>query len=244
MACRLMDYLRQLKNVNSEQLITIFEFIPDILFWVKDTQSQILYANQAFLDNLGVNHLNKILGQSDYAFSPHHIAKQFIRDDQRILAGELVTNRIEMNVLEGEDIGWFTTTKRPLRDDTGTIIGSYGYTRSLGKTPPLFKSLDAINIPLEFIKQHYQQPIAIETLAEITCISISALERRFKKHLGKTPKQFINEFRLEQARKLLLETQLPIAEVAYATGFTDHSYFCRQYKKMFDEQPSEIRQLV
>jgi len=85
------------------------------------------------------------------------------------------------------------------------------------------------------------QPICLEELATITHLSISALERRFKKYLGKTPKQFINEVRLENARRLLIETNNTIATIANDTGFADHSYFSRQFQKLFKQSPSVFR---
>jgi transcriptional regulator GlxA family with amidase domain len=73
-------------------------------------------------------------------------------------------------------------------------------------------------------------------------LSISALERRFKKYLRQTPTQFINEVRLENARRLLIETNIAIATIANDTGFADHSYFSRQFQKLFDRSPSAFRQ--
>ena len=80
-----------------------------------------------------------------------------------------------------------------------------------------------------------------DELAELAHLSVSALERRFKKHLAKTPNQFINEVRLENARKLLIETQLPISQVAYQCGFSAPSYFSKQFRRLFGEIPSQMR---
>ena len=97
---------------------------------------------------------------------------------------------------------------------------------------------------MQYIKDNFHLDISIEHLADVAHLSVSALERRFKKHLVKTPKQFIRQIRLENARQLLVETNLPISEVAYQCGFLDHSYFSRQFKLMFDELPSDIRRQV
>ena len=81
----------------------------------------------------------------------------------------------------------------------------------------------------------------IEDLAEVAHLSVSALERRFKRYLTKTPKQFINEIRLENARRLLVETNIPISQVGEETGFSEHSYFSKQFRLFFGELPSEFR---
>ena len=102
--------------------------------------------------------------------------------------------------------------------------------------------MDALKEPVAYVRKNYMQNICLEQLAEITHVSISALERRFKKFLGKTPKQYINEVRLENARRLLIETNIAIATIANDTGFAEHSYFSRQFQKLFDQCPSEYRQ--
>jgi len=85
------------------------------------------------------------------------------------------------------------------------------------------------------------KPIRLDVLAKISHLSISALERRFKKYLSKTPKQYIIDVRLEHARRLLVETTLPIALVAEQSGFVDASYFSRRFKRKFAVLPSEFR---
>ena len=47
--------------------------------------------------------------------------------------------------------------------------------------------------------------------------------------------------RLENARKLLIETQLPISQVAYQCGFSEPSYFSKQFRRLFGEIPSQMR---
>jgi transcriptional regulator GlxA family with amidase domain len=70
---------------------------------------------------------------------------------------------------------------------------------------------------------------------------VSALERRFKKHLKKTPHQYINEVRLDNARRLLRETDKPIGTIALETGFADHSHFTRAFTRRFGTAPSADR---
>ena len=101
--------------------------------------------------------------------------------------------------------------------------------------------MDALKEPVAYVRKNYMQNICLEELADITHISISALERRFKKYLGKTPKQFINEVRLENARRLLIETNLAIVIIANDTGYSEHSYFSRQFQKLFKQSPSAFR---
>ena len=174
-----------------KQIIEMFDLMPDVIFWVKDEKGGFVYANQFFLEHIGVSSLAQITGLTDFDFSPVHIAKQFRVDDQKVMKGEVVNNRLEMNNTKSGDIAWFTTSKRPLFNEQGQTIGSYGISRHLEKTSLVLSGMDALKEPVAYVRKNYMQPICLKELAEITHLSISALERRFKKFLGKTPKQFI-----------------------------------------------------
>lgn len=224
-----------------EQLIQMFDLLPDVLFWIKDNDHNFIHANQSFIEHKGVKGLAKIIGKTDYDFSPPHIAKQFIRDDEKVLAGKSVTERLEMNMTQSGDTAWFATSKRPITNEQGHIIGTYGITRHLEKQAKVLSNVAAVKIPVDYIRQNYQLPFTIDHLAEVAYLSVSALERRFKKYLAKTPKQFINEVRLENARKLLVETNMPISQVGDQSGFSDHSYFSKQFRLFFGELPSDFR---
>lgn len=224
-----------------QQIIDMFDLIPDILFWIKDIDGRIVYANTFFLEHIGVQHLNQAIGCTDFDFSPYHIAKQFRVDDQKVLQGEIVHNRLEMNMTQGGDVAWFITSKKVLLDNAEQAIGSYGISRHLEKTSLALSGMDALKIPVDYINKHYMNELSMTELASISCLSISALERRFKKHLHKTPKQFVNEIRLENARRLLVETNLAIAAIANDVGFSDHSYFSKQFQLLFGQLPSSFR---
>ncbi|WP_017445101.1 AraC family transcriptional regulator [Gayadomonas joobiniege] len=230
-----------LKVCGSQQLIHMFDILPDILFWIKNQHSQIMYANQSFCEHIGVSTPEQAIGVTDFDFAPPHLARQFVQDDQRVMAGNNVDDRLEMNITSQGTLSWFTTSKRPLYNDQGGIIGSYGTSRHLEKTSLAFTGMQALKTPVEYIRSHFMKDICVVELAAIAHLSVSALERRFKKYLHKTPKQFINEIRLEHARKLLVETTLPVALVANESGFSDPSYFTRQFSRLFGVKPSEFR---
>jgi PAS domain S-box-containing protein len=233
-----------LDEIGIQQIIHMFDLLPGTLFWIKDKESKIIYTNQALLDTFGLKSLAMAIGKSDEAFSPPHLAKQFITDDKKVMSGELVTNRIELNLSANGKFAWFSTTKRPLLNRTGDIIGSYGFTHHLEHSSPELSTISAIKAPVDYIRQNYQQDISIEDLAKLSFLSVSALERRFKKYLSKTPKQILNEIRLENARRMLIETSQPIMEIAHQCGFAEHSYFTKQFKALFGILPSQLRAQV
>jgi AraC-like DNA-binding protein len=223
------------------EALRMYDLLPDILFWVKDSAGRVVHANKSFLDHIGVDSLDQAIGLTDFDFAPKHIAKQFIADDQRVIQGELVTSRLEMNVTGSGEISWFNTSKRPLVNGRGVIVGSYGTSHHLEKSSVALNAMEALKVPVAYVRENYMNKISLSELAEVSCLSISALERRFKKFLNKTPKQYICDVRLENARRFLVETTLPIALIADQCGFPDASYFSRKFYRAFSQRPSEFR---
>ena len=239
-----MDEDKIITKAGIHQLIAAFDLLPDILFWVKDTQSRILHCNQHFIEHQGFKSLDQILLKTGFDFSPKHLAFQYVNDDKRVMQGHVVTDRLELNQTLSGELAWFSTSKQVLRGDNDTILGTYGVTRHLEKTSKALSHVRVIEEPVEYIRKYYHRTITIDELAKLAHLSVSALERRFKKHLAKTPNQFINEIRLENARKLLVETRLPISQIAYQCGFSEPSYFSKQFRRLFGEIPSQLRNKI
>lgn len=241
MPVKTIDNSALLNNIGVTQVIAMFDLLVDVLFWVKDKECRIVHVNKAFLEHVGLKNVDDIIGKTDEVFSPHYLARQYLTDDIKVMAGESITDRLELNMLKTGGYGWFSTSKKALKNSNEEIIGSYGFTQHLEKTSHLLSTLSAINTPVEYVRENFGEEMTIEHLAEISFLSVSALERRFKKHLNKTPKQFINQVRLENARKLIMETDMPIINIAVECGFNDHSYFSKQFKTLFAIQPTKLR---
>lgn len=222
----------------------MFDLLSDVIFWIKDEAGRVIHCNQEFVEHVGRKSINQVLGHSDLDFSPLYLAKNFMLDDQRVMAGETITERLELNIDKSGDLVWFTTSKRPLKNSNGEIIGTYGVARNLKETVKTLSGMEKIKKPVEYIRANYSKAITVEELAEVANLSVSALERRFKKYLKKTPMQSIREIRLENSRRMLVETQMPISEIAYLSGFASHSYFSRHFRKMFGQLPADYREEI
>lgn len=84
--------------------------------------------------------------------------------------------------------------------------------------------------------------LSLDMLAEKFCISSAHLGRLFKKQVGKSVADYINEVRLENAKYLLESTNMPINEIVQHTGFSSSNYFYIYFKKTHGVTPSEYRQ--
>lgn len=228
------------------QLIEAFDLLSDTLFWIKDAEGRFIHANECARRVLIKDESAREDGgvPTDYDLFPQHIAEQFVLDDQRVMRGEVVEDRLEVTVLHGGELGWMSTSKYPLRDHNGQVIGSYGTSRQVGQSAVARRALEALAPSIDYVRNHYMEALEVGDLARHANLSISALERRFRKHLGKSPKKFIEGVRLETARHRLQHSADAIATIAYDCGFGDPGYFSRQYLKHFGEQPSQTRRLT
>lgn len=91
------------------------------------------------------------------------------------------------------------------------------------------------------ILSHYQEAFSLDALADSLHINKFYLLRSFKQVTGETPLQYHNRIRCEKAGDLLQQVELPIAYIAFETGFNSASHFSRRFKEVTGMTPSEYR---
>ena len=95
----------------------------------------------------------------------------------------------------------------------------------------------------EYIKKNYSQKISLEEMAEQGGFNMNYFSELFKKETGKTFTAYVTEVRMEEAKKLLRDTDLPVYEVAEAVGYKDSKFFSQQFVKNVGIKPMEYRKL-
>lgn len=98
--------------------------------------------------------------------------------------------------------------------------------------------LNKLNDEIE--KHISDENFSVESLTEILSISRSNLQRKLKTISGLTPGDYLRNYRLRKACKLLLETDMRINEVAYNVGFSSPSYFAKVFQKSYNMSPKEF----
>ena len=101
---------------------------------------------------------------------------------------------------------------------------------------------DVLYRALQFIDQHYLDPLTLDQIAEHCFVSKFYLSHLFAKYKDCTVGQYILEKRLTEAKRLLNFTPLPILDIAHHSGFNDQSYFCRTFKREVGVTPRAYRQ--
>jgi len=94
---------------------------------------------------------------------------------------------------------------------------------------------------LQYIKQHYMEEITLETLCGLVSLSPCYVSRLFRQYTRLSPIAYVNHVRIENAKLLLSESLLPIAEIAAKIGYRDAFYFSKKFKQATGVTPRQYR---
>ncbi|TRX42893.1 AraC family transcriptional regulator [Flavobacterium restrictum] len=97
-----------------------------------------------------------------------------------------------------------------------------------------------LKVVYQFIENNYQRAILVDEIATLTHLSKAAFCRYFKKMTRLTFTEFLNQYRIEQA-KILLKSDKNVTETCYECGFESLSYFNRIFKKVVGENPIQFK---
>ncbi len=92
----------------------------------------------------------------------------------------------------------------------------------------------------QYIKAHYKEEIKLARLSELVDLSPGYVTGIFKTVTGQTPIEYVNRLRCSEARDLLIESDMTIAEISDHLGFCDPTYFNRVFKKLTGAPPSAL----
>ncbi|MFO0959858.1 MAG: AraC family transcriptional regulator [Isosphaeraceae bacterium] len=238
-------------NVKWVPLAGLFDCLEDVLVWVKDRDGRYRWVNRAFLVNFAMDDRNglgpavgpqDVIGKTDYDLSPAFLADQFRLDDEYVLAGNRVVDRIE---LVGQPDGrtvWNLTNKIPLVDAGGSVVGTAGLTRNLGASRHGLKPDSGFGPVLAHLRDHYHTTVTNRQLAKLAHLSVRAFERKFLASFHLTPQKYLRKLRMVMASRALVYTRGSMAEVAIGCGFSDQSHFTREFRRHFGRTPREYRE--
>ncbi len=116
------------ERISLQQLI---DLVPDNL-WVKDAASRFVIANAATARQIGLVSSGDLIGRSDLELHPADVAGKYLADERRILETGQPLIDIEEYVIDpaGRKV-WISSTKVPLRDDSGQVVGLVGISRDI-----------------------------------------------------------------------------------------------------------------
>ena len=232
------EFFNQLET--GDQILSLFDYQPDVSFFVKDRDCRFIYLNRRGCEYCGVVSQQEALGKTDHDFFPKTRADDYRRDDQQVMRrGKPLVNRIESAPEKEGSPRLVTTTKIPLRDRQGRVVGLAGFSRQLQRlqhgTP------NALADVATYLHQHFKEELSSEGLAEMAGLSVSHFERQFRLAFGTSPRQYLIRVRLEHGAVLLRDSNKTITEIAQRCGFYDHAHFSRSFRRVMGMPPTRYR---
>jgi AraC-like DNA-binding protein len=225
-------------------LAPLLDVIPDIAFFIKDTELRYVFVNRSFAARLGIKDQQQLIGRTTKNLFPSPLGETYAEQDRSIIASSsLIFDRLELHLYPGRQSGWCITTKIPIRGMDGKALGLAGMSRDLHaieKTHPAYGRLAAV---VQHIRDHFSSHVSLQELATIANMSIAQLERYFHKIFYLTPRQMLLRTRLENATTLLAEGD-KVTDIAAACGYADHSSFTRQFKASVGVTPTDYRAML
>ncbi|WP_264565128.1 AraC family transcriptional regulator [Flavobacterium sp. N3904] len=117
-----------------------------------------------------------------------------------------------------------------------TILNADGFSLELQ-----VQDNDRINVVFNYVKDHFQEPIQLDAVSNLVSMTTPSFCRYFKKITNKTFTNFVNDYRLVHASKLLAEHTMSITEICFESGFNNFSHFNKSFKAFTGKSASQYR---
>lgn len=154
--------------------------LPDPLY-VKDRESRFLLANKAAAENMGASSGDELLGKTDFDFFPREIAQGFWEDERKVIVdGQPQISKEECITEPGQPTRWVLSTKIPLHDPDGQIIGLVGVGRN-------FTALKAVEAELKIARDELAFKAAHDSLTSL--LSRDAIIEMMSRELARNARE-------------------------------------------------------
>jgi AraC-like DNA-binding protein len=227
---------------NARDLLDVLERMPGALFMIKDLDSRYVYMSQALREAIHLGPGQEVVGKTDFDLFPKIIAQNFRENDLRVFReGRALVNEIHAAIFFRHAPIWAISSKYPLRDDAGRIIGlitiNEPYDKIAGEDDELNRLLPAV----EHLTKHYAGTVSNAALARSCGYSERHFMRLFKARLHLSAQQFLEQVRMFHALDAIRHTNRPVASIARDCGFSDPSTFVKRFKRFVGTTPLACR---
>lgn len=241
-----------------------FYFDEEDIIYYKDLSHFFMYMDDRKLKNLkneillsvrygNFTNINKLLLELEETLKKTKTDKQYILNFYYLLLIEVNMIKAQLSsaintsnnseVFENIDYLNEITRCKNLSELSNILRTSIQRTIEEVQNHNLNKMGSLVKKVIDYIKENYHlNDISLSDISEKFFVSPSYLSRLFKKETGKNLSDFINEYRIEKAKQLLLTTDLKTYEVADRVGIPDPHYFSRLFKRYTGYSPSEYKE--
>lgn len=222
----------------------LFDALPDVVFFIKDAAGRYARVNQTLAERCAGGDKARLIGKRPEEVFPAALAASYARQDEAVLkTGKPVEHQLELHIYPGHKAGWCLTTKHALRDAKGLIVGVAGISRDLNAPSDKAGGFAELASALKHMQQHFAESLRIEDIAKKAGLSVYQFEQRVQRLFQMSPLQLLHKLRLDEATRLLRETERTLADIAIETGWCDQSAFTRHFSRYAGMAPGKYRGL-
>ena len=219
----------------------VFDCLPDVLFYIKDTEGRYLWVNAALVQRSGLKSRADVIGKASDELFPVSGAGTIVQDLSVIRNERPFKDLLRLyRTYRGERF-WCLSSKFPMYDEAKRVVGLVGLSRDLPRPNERHGSYFRLAKFLEYIESRLDGNVLIADAANHASISSDTLGRLVFEVFHLTPKQLLMKKRIDKACQLLEETNLSVTEISGACGYADHSAFTRQFKATTLIAPAQYR---
>ena len=223
-------------------LSPLFENLPGVLFFLKDTKGNIIDCNHLFAKHCGFEDREELKYKNDIDIFPSDLAQQYIRADQKVIKSKkAIRNIVELFPDYFGRPEWFITNKIPLLNNKGQVRAISGTCQSYEGSAQFSKPYRELAEAVEHIKNNFHQTLNMTQLAKTVKLSQRQFERRFKSIFRITPYQYLIHLRIYKACDLLLKSNKSISDISLELGFYDQSAFGKCFLKHMNVTPKQFQ---
>jgi AraC-like DNA-binding protein len=232
----------ELRSTSVIDVLPLFNQLSEVLFWVKDRQLRICMLNAAFAERVNLAP-SEILGKTDADLYFPELARVFMEDDRTVMQeGQALVCKYELLANRFGGVEWRSTTKIPIRDVQGRVVGTTGLSQPVtmadADLPPTYREFDQL---VAFAREHLSEGIDIAALARQSHISVATLQRRFRSLFGISPGEFLSQLRISRACRQLRSSSLNITQIALECGYESAAAFSRAFRRQMGTTPRAFR---
>lgn len=219
----------------------LLDLLPDVAWFVKDRQSRFVMNNRRAFECCGVSSEEETIGKMGHEFFPSELMTLYLEQDRQVMeTGQPIINAICPSPEKGSD-KFIIFSKVPLRDRRNRVIGLAGIWREVEMRRAPEPQIRKFSRAVAMIHQRYAEPVTTQELAGAAGLSRSQFTRQFHRWFGAAPHEYLLRVRVNQACRLLAESELKTTDIAIQTGFFDHSHFSRTFRRFMGTCPSRYR---
>lgn len=232
------------QGVSGRALIEMFDYLPGVIFYAKDRKSRYVAANRAMLLAKELDDPADLLGKSDRDFHPAVLADAYMAEDQRIMElGASLPNEVWFVIDRSGKPGWFQSSKAPLRNEAGNIVGIVGVRYAIETPADRKRQFRRLAPVIRHLEDHYTEAVSMREMASLAGMSSTHFNREFHSIFRMSPTRFLHALRIEKARQLLVTSDTSVGEIALVTGYHDQSHFNRHFQRIVRMTPRSYRNM-